>query len=202
MAGYYITRHVVQPGVGLVSEAIAHQKAKKASGQIVEEDIQSKTAATDEGEVTATERVTVQHQQPPEKGEKDGSLLEQKEMYDHQDVSVKELVEEGELLKLYKTTSSYIVPSGNALGPAPIDAIVKSFIREYPPAPPSGGQLDAPVVLPQRRPGSTARGFVRAYAPTLQNVGISPNAWFDFLASFEESLKVWHCTFPFSATRP
>ncbi|KAK5189992.1 hypothetical protein LTR92_009973 [Exophiala xenobiotica] len=191
MAGYYITRHVVQPGVGLVSEAIAHRKAKKASGQIVEENIQSMTAVTDEAETTATERVTMQHQ-PPVKGEKGGSLLEQKEMYDHQDVSVKdkELVEEGELLKLYTTTSSYIVPSGNALGPAPIDAIVSSFIREYPPAPPSGGQLDAPVVLPQRRPGSTARGFVRAYAPTLQNIGISPNAWFDFLASFEESLKI------------
>ncbi|KAK5481750.1 hypothetical protein LTR55_006631 [Exophiala xenobiotica] len=193
MAGYYITRHVVQPGVGLVSEAIAHRKAKKASGQIVEENIQSKTAVTEEVAVTAAERVTVQHQQPLEKGVKDGSsLLEQKETYDHQDASVKdkELVEEGELLKLYKTTSSYIVPSGNALGPAPIDAIVNSFIREYPPAPPSGGQLDAPVVLPQRRPGNTARGFVRAYAPTLQNVGISPNAWFDFLASFEESLKI------------
>ncbi|KAK5452824.1 hypothetical protein LTS15_006972 [Exophiala xenobiotica] len=193
MAGYYITRHVVQPGVGLVSEAIAHQKAKKAFGQIVEENIQSKTAVTEEVEVTAAARVTVQHQQPLEKWEKDGSsLTEQKEMCDHQDVSVKdkELVEEVELLKLYKTTSSYIVPSGNALGPAPIDAIVKSFIREYPPAPPSGGQLDAPVILPQRRPGSTARGFVRAYAPTLLNVGISPNAWFDFLASFEESLKI------------
>ncbi len=172
----------MQPGVGLVSEAIAHRKAKKESGLIVEENIPFKTAATDGVEITATERVTLQR--PPEKG----SLLEQKETYD-QDIQEKELVEEVELLKLYKTTSSYIVPSGNALGPAPIDAIVKSFIREYPPAP-SGRQLDAPVVLPQRRPGNAARGFVQAYAPTLQNVGISPKAWFDFLASFEESLKV------------
>lgn len=37
MAGYYLTRHVVQPDIGLAAEAIAHHKDKKAQERDIEE---------------------------------------------------------------------------------------------------------------------------------------------------------------------
>ncbi|KAG9237465.1 hypothetical protein BJ875DRAFT_438433 [Amylocarpus encephaloides] len=56
------------------------------------------------------------------------------------------------------------------------------------PAPPSPlGSLVLPVVLPQRRPKNRARGFVRGYAPILDNVGISQDTWLEFLDIFQKS---------------
>ncbi|KAJ9607996.1 hypothetical protein H2200_008075 [Cladophialophora chaetospira] len=51
------------------------------------------------------------------------------------------------------------------------------------------GPLALPVILPQRRPGSNSRGFVRAYAPMLHSCGIDQTLWFDFLNGFHEALK-------------
>ncbi|KAK4064434.1 hypothetical protein Trihar35433_7951 [Trichoderma harzianum] len=41
--------------------------------------------------------------------------------------------------------------------------------------------LPMPVILPQRRPGERARGFIHAYAPLLQNVGIDQATFIDFI---------------------
>ena len=50
-------------------------------------------------------------------------------------------------------------------------------------------RLQYPVVIPQRRPGTKARGFVRAYAPDLENVGIDEVTFSTFLHNFQESAK-------------
>jgi hypothetical protein len=52
------------------------------------------------------------------------------------------------------------------------------------------GPLPCPVVLPQRRPRSKARGFVRAYAPVLIEAGIDQDTWISFLNQWDESSKV------------
>src|SRR5687768_2121087 len=51
------------------------------------------------------------------------------------------------------------------------------------------GKLDLPVILPQRRPKERSRGFVRAYAPLLSNVGINQHMWLKFLDDFEQSTQ-------------
>ncbi|KAH9992688.1 hypothetical protein F4779DRAFT_609116 [Xylariaceae sp. FL0662B] len=51
------------------------------------------------------------------------------------------------------------------------------------------GRLGLPVVLPQRRPKERARGFIRAYAPELRNVGIDQATWLSFLDTFEKSTQ-------------
>jgi len=51
------------------------------------------------------------------------------------------------------------------------------------------GRLDLPVILPQRRPKERSRGFVRAYAPLLANVGIDQEMWLKFLNDFEQSTQ-------------
>ena len=83
------------------------------------------------------------------------------------------------------------VPKGNIAAPASVDSLVHSFVKQHPPGGPNAGSaLAVPVILPQRRPMDSKRGFVRAYAPLLHDCGISQETWFDFLYSFDESIKV------------
>jgi hypothetical protein len=50
-----------------------------------------------------------------------------------------------------------------------------------------GGRLRLPVIIPQRRPKDRTRGFIRAYSPELEEVGISCEMWLNFLDTFEKS---------------
>ncbi|KAF4445646.1 hypothetical protein F53441_10646 [Fusarium austroafricanum] len=69
--------------------------------------------------------------------------------------------------------------------------LVATFLRAHGPVSfPSGqpnARLELPVILAQRRPKDRTRGFVRGYAPMLENVGIDQAAWLDFLDKFDES---------------
>ncbi|KAI7280020.1 hypothetical protein KC345_g5049 [Hortaea werneckii] len=47
--------------------------------------------------------------------------------------------------------------------------------------------LPFPVILPQRRPRKKARGFVRAYAPVLDDCGIDQDTFLKFLDNFQKS---------------
>jgi hypothetical protein len=47
--------------------------------------------------------------------------------------------------------------------------------------------LALPVILPQRRPCKKSRGFVRAYAPALDDVGIDETTFLKFLKNFHTS---------------
>lgn len=49
------------------------------------------------------------------------------------------------------------------------------------------GRLLHPVILPQRRPKDRSRGFIRAYAPLLQDCGIDQPTWLSFLDTFQKS---------------
>ncbi|GAB7356917.1 hypothetical protein MBLNU459_g7769t1 [Dothideomycetes sp. NU459] len=49
--------------------------------------------------------------------------------------------------------------------------------------------LSMPVVLPQRRPESRNRGFVRAYSPVLAEAGINQASWFKFLDGFDKAIS-------------
>lgn len=62
---------------------------------------------------------------------------------------------------------------------------LSNAIARPPPAYP--GQLELPVIIPQRRPKDRKRGFVRAYAPVLRAVDIDEGAWMGFLDEFEKS---------------
>ena len=73
---------------------------------------------------------------------------------------------------------------------SPVDANPeRTFIEEY--GRQSGtivpGQLELPVVIPQRRPKDRSRGFIRAYAPVLQSAGIDQPTWLEFLDTLQKS---------------
>ncbi|KAL1591400.1 hypothetical protein SLS60_012013 [Paraconiothyrium brasiliense] len=50
-------------------------------------------------------------------------------------------------------------------------------------------RLPNPVIIPQRRPGSKARGWTRAYAPDLEPLGIDQDTFMKFLDSWDKSAQ-------------
>jgi hypothetical protein len=76
--------------------------------------------------------------------------------------------------------------------------VAESFAANHPPPAytPFDGQavaspprLSLPVVLTQRRPKDRKRGFVRAYAPVLNEVGIDQAAFLDFLDQLTKAVE-------------
>lgn len=66
--------------------------------------------------------------------------------------------------------------------------LVDEFMKSHP-SPPYcehavTGNLLCPVIIPQRRPRDWKRGFMRAYAPVLDDSGISQDTFMDFLKTF------------------
>ena len=79
-----------------------------------------------------------------------------------------------------------------------------SSISEAGPPPYSTKPLPYPVILPQRRPQSKSRGFVRAYAPILGECkGIDQATFLNFLDEFYKSSQVCGDPLvPFSSFQP
>jgi hypothetical protein len=67
------------------------------------------------------------------------------------------------------------------------DELARALGRLPPPNP--SQRLPCPVIIPQRRPKNKARGFVRAYAPVLEDCGIDQATFLTFLKSFHQSSK-------------
>ena len=62
------------------------------------------------------------------------------------------------------------------------------FLDRYPPPEqPLEPCLPCPVILPQRRPKDKSRGFVRAYAPVLDDCGMDQLMFLDFLETFDRA---------------
>ncbi len=73
-----------------------------------------------------------------------------------------------------------------------VDEVVQAFNSSHAPTSyrTATARLPCPVILPQRRPHSKGRGFVRAYAPVLDQCGIAQQTFLDFLDSFDKASKV------------
>lgn len=73
-----------------------------------------------------------------------------------------------------------------------LNRFMQSFVERHPPPPPPPGDqqpLESLVLLPQRRPKSQHKGFVRAYAPDLQKCQIDQQTWLEFLDGIEASIS-------------
>jgi hypothetical protein len=78
----------------------------------------------------------------------------------------------------------------NSESPQKSSDVAKEFVKKYPFQPDSNSdtKLMLPVVLAQRRPKTRARGFVRAYAPVLDDVGINQETFLDFIDTLNRVL--------------
>lgn len=87
--------------------------------------------------------------------------------------------------------------SNDAAAPSDISALADNFIQTHqrPAQSPPYSDLDRParlklpVIITQRRPKDRARGFIRAYAPLLQDVGIDQPSFLDFVDSLNKSIQ-------------
>ncbi|KAM0717709.1 hypothetical protein Q7P37_007561 [Cladosporium fusiforme] len=75
------------------------------------------------------------------------------------------------------------------------DALVRDVLAARSAADPNKpvGKLPLPVILPQRRPRIKSRGFVRAYSPVLEDVGIDQQTFLRFLKNFHTSSQANPC---------
>ena len=73
----------------------------------------------------------------------------------------------------------------------PVADIVPSMPPTYSagPSKKAPSKLPFPVVLPQRRPGTKTRGFVRAYAPVLQDSDLDQETFLTFLKNFHKAAQ-------------
>ncbi|KAH8693884.1 hypothetical protein BGW36DRAFT_463516 [Talaromyces proteolyticus] len=69
------------------------------------------------------------------------------------------------------------------------EAFINELVYIVGPPPRSVEPLACPIIIPQRRPGKRDRGFVRAYAPVLNNSGISQDAFLKFLKDWQTASR-------------
>ncbi|CAG7558294.1 unnamed protein product [Fusarium equiseti] len=164
----------VAGGIGLVSESVSSYKEKKAAEKgeknappaPVQQPPAQQPQASSSNDAPGYEMPGDSYYQP---GTQDDATERQWELDDIQN----------ELLSNPQGETS---PSQ----PAKDDAdLVTIFIREHGSTPITGQRLEMPVILAQRRPKNRSRGFVRGYAPILEDVGIDEATWLDFLDKFD-----------------
>ncbi|KAJ5241589.1 uncharacterized protein N7469_003180 [Penicillium citrinum] len=168
-------------GIGLVSEAsTVHKSKKQQSSPSTHDEVPRGT------DVLLLERYSTSVHELPATSGTGADTLEQQWILDE---AQEEL-----------TPSSYnppLPPYSPSRGPVDQTDLAQRFLSSYPssvayslhadiPRP----QLPAPVILPQRRPKNRERGFIRAYAPTLQNCGIDQAMFIDFLNIAEKACQV------------
>ncbi|KAF2165065.1 hypothetical protein M409DRAFT_55965 [Zasmidium cellare ATCC 36951] len=167
--------------VGLGQEAYQHNKEKKAAAA------ETTTAA---GSSSAQPQPPNQPLAPPppsytnivdkEKGETDISVSSSDEEDDDEDLW---LEDDAQTAILPQTEEQPRPKIHNA------EKWTTAFLQRHPPPPSQPVPLPAAVVIPQRRPGSRTRGFVRAYAPALADSGIDEKAWLEFMDGFHEQTE-------------
>lgn len=156
----------IASAIGLASESItAHKNKKRAKSQTREAD--SKSPA-ESGRSPSDEK-----SRPfEEKDENQWALDDAQE----------------ELLPAYSPATT---PDATEKPIRDVKILIDIFIQAHPlpnfndlpPAP----RLPFPVVLPQRRPETRSRGFIRAYAPVLMNTGIDQATFLDYLELFDKA---------------
>ena len=71
-----------------------------------------------------------------------------------------------------------------------VHKLVQKFLTSHPVPTHGTGRLPCPVIIPQRRPRTRSRGFVRAYAPVLNDCSIDQNTFLEFLKTFHKASQV------------
>ena len=73
-------------------------------------------------------------------------------------------------------------------GEQDVQALADAFVQDHKTTSTTSTlPMPMPVIIPQRRPGVRARGFVPAYAPLLQDVGIDEATFMDFIRELNKA---------------
>jgi len=198
---------LIGSGIGLASEAIAHHKASKAANA---------SSSSNAGESSSTTASLAPHtdappqyvEVPEEHAEQliaqgravpaDSKEADEKvshRSYDDDDNDATSEEGDEEQWELDEATDPLTEQPSEEEPVQDVNVLTDTFMRNHPPPAytPSEtgvkGQLPCPVILPQRRPRNKKRGFVRAYAPVLEDCGIDQATFLDFLKTFHQACK-------------
>lgn len=167
----------IAAGIGLASESIHHHQEKKAAKKaaaLSRENSESgalSPPASEDLERKRTSSTMGSKHDGAEPGEHEEHDEEQWDLDDAQDEII----------------SEHHKPKERPFERDP-KKVAKHFTDDYPiPQGVELKKLSLPVVLPQRRPKERSRGFIRAYAPELQNCGIDQAMFIDFLDTFNQA---------------
>ncbi|PQE08079.1 FAD binding domain protein [Rutstroemia sp. NJR-2017a BVV2] len=193
----------VAAGIGLASESIKAKKAKKqraSESDITTPSSSDSTPSSDLNEnfpLAAGIPTLAVEQQPPRKDNDERNW----ELDAAQDDIAPPGYDQPSQLSLQQSTipSGVVTPENETAQEKEkrtlfLKKIITRFLSRYP-APhypfnmPLTNRLPLPVILPQRRPKNRARGFIRAYAPLLENCDISQTTFLDFLSTFNEATQ-------------
>ncbi|TGO52103.1 hypothetical protein BOTNAR_0335g00140 [Botryotinia narcissicola] len=195
---------LIGSGIGLVSETIHHHRNKSSSNlppQASANGESSRAAAQSDHQyndappqyvelsVEDAERMMARGQAVPVNEKEKHELGKEYEHDDSSDTESEEGDEEAWALDEAADKSGPVTPSEESTQDA--NELVDVFVRNHPPPAYSAEKpkLPCPVILPQRRPRDKKRGFVRAYAPVLEDCGIDQASFLDFLKTFYYASK-------------
>lgn len=182
-------------GIGLASETLAHHKQKKAeAANVTSANLSSANASSGEGGVVEVsdehgeelisngQAVQVGYNDPNEPNDDPPSYDEV--VNDEEDW---ELDEAGDPENHANATAQ---DEHSTEEKPDVREILAKFLARHPSLGTpmqANGRLPCPVIIPQRRPRTKSRGFVKAYAPDLENCGIDQETWMDFLETFHKA---------------
>jgi hypothetical protein len=198
---------LIGSGIGLASEALHNRKLNKAE--------EKRLAASGGESSSANASRSISHNDhdaPPEYvelPEKEGrELIAQgravpadtkypdekaaRNPYDDEDDDASSEEGDEEAWQLDEASRELVeTPSDEQRTPQEVGSLIDAFIRSHPPPSPHAphAPLPCPVILPQRRPRDKKRGFVRAYAPVLEDCGIDQATFLEFLKTFQMSCR-------------
>jgi hypothetical protein len=195
---------LIGSGIGLASEAIAHRKASNAANT---------SSSSNAGESSSTTASRAPHtdappqyvEVPEERAEQliaqgravpaDSKEADEKVSHDDDDNDATSEEGDEEQWELDEATDPLTEQLSEEEPVQDVNVLTDTFMKNHPPPAytPSEtgvkGQLPCPVILPQRRPRDKKRGFVRAYAPVLEDCGIDQATFLDFLKTFHQACK-------------
>ena len=78
-----------------------------------------------------------------------------------------------------------------------VHKLVKQFLSKHPVPShtPPVHPLPCPVIIPQRRPHTKSRGFIRAYSPILEDCNVDQSTFLEFLNVFQKASQVRLATY-------
>ena len=178
------TVKLIATPIGLVSEAIHHKDKKKQEASNVGAHLPASTSPPT--------YVIV----PPEQAD-ELIVSGQAEAAEGQEATHEFVREDEESDGHERDEAVWVLDEATVEDPAPQyeeEQPVESLIQNIHPNPTTASRkaphkLPFPVIPPQRRPCTKTRGFVRAYAPTLQDSGIDQEMFLSFLKSFHNASK-------------
>ena len=184
-----VVKIIVTP-IGLVSEAIHARRDKRRPSEALEQTIGNQTTAVSNSGDQVERKESAYVEVPPEVADE---LIAsgQAEAADREAPTHELDEDEG----IARDEADWALDEAAAEGedeePAANndDDVKNSKAQDSAATKKSTRKLPFPVILPQRRPGTKTRGFVRAYSPVLEESGVSQDAFLGFLKDLHKAAQ-------------